>query len=266
VNADFRPAAAPPPAGPTSSAPAPAARAVSAVKVYGRGDAAVRALDGVTLELAAGLFTAIMGPSGSGKSTLLHCLAALDGLTSGRVFLGETELGGLGDRPLTMLRRERIGFIFQGFNLLPALTALDNILLPLRIRGQQPDQTWLDQLVRMTGLGGRLRHRPAELSGGEQQRVAAVRALVSRPEIIYADEPTGNLDRQATQNLLAFLRRAVDGFGQTVVMVTHDPAAAAAADRVVFLADGAVAGELAQPSRDQLLDAVRDLGDAACTG
>ena len=261
MNAYPRPVTALPPAGRVSSALAPAARAVAAVKVYGRGDAAVRALDGVTLELAAGRFTAIMGPSGSGKSTLLHCLAALDNMTSGQVFLGETELGGLGDRRLTLLRRERIGFIFQGFNLLPALTALDNIVLPLRIRGRQPDQAWLDQLVGMTGLGGRLRHRPAELSGGEQQRVAAVRALAGRPEVIYADEPTGNLDRRASENLLAFLRRAVTGLGQTVVMVTHDPAAAAAADRVVFLADGAVAGELAAPSRDQLLDALKDLGD-----
>jgi len=252
--------AAVPAADRASSSLTPGARVVDAVKVYGHGTAAVRALDGVTLELAAGRFTAIMGPSGSGKSTLLHCLAALDSLTSGRVFLGETELGGLSDRRLTLLRRERIGFIFQGFNLLPALTAMDNILLPLRIRGRQPDQAWLDQVVGLTGLGGRLRHRPAELSGGEQQRVAAVRALASQPEVIYADEPTGNLDRRASENLLVFLRRAVTEFRQTVVMVTHDPAAAAAADRVVFLSDGAVAGELAAPSRGQLLDALKDLG------
>jgi len=259
MNAHPRRAAAPP-ADRASSSLAPGARVVDAVKVYGHGTAAVRALDGVTLELAAGRLTAIMGPSGSGKSTLLHCLAALDSLTSGRVFLGETELGGLSDRRLTLLRRERIGFIFQGFNLLPALTAMDNILLPLRIRGRQPDQAWLDQLVGLTGLGGRLHHRPAELSGGEQQRVAAVRALAGRPEVIYADEPTGSLDRQASRNLLVFLRRAVADFGQTVLMVTHDPAAAAAADRVVFLADGTVAGELAEPSRDQVLDALKDLG------
>jgi putative ABC transport system ATP-binding protein len=259
MNANPRRAAAPP-ADPASSGLAPGARVVAGVKVYGHGTAAVRALDGVTLDLAAGRFTAIMGPSGSGKSTLLHCLAVLDSLTSGRVFLGETELGGLSDRRLTLLRRERIGFIFQGFNLLPALTAMDNILLPLRLRGRRPDQAWLDHLIGLTGLGGRLRHRPAELSGGEQQRVAAVRALAGRPEVIYADEPTGNLDRRASENLLVFLRRAVTEFQQTVVMVTHDPAAAAAADRVVFLSDGAVAGELAAPSRDQLLDVLKDLG------
>jgi putative ABC transport system ATP-binding protein len=238
---------------------ASAARAVTAVKVYGQGETAVRALDGVTLDLAAGFFTAIMGPSGSGKSTLLHCLAALDNLTSGQVFLGGTELGGLDDKRLTLLRRERIGFIFQSFNLLPALTASDNITLPLRIRGQAPDQAWIDHLVRIVGLGGRLRHTPAELSGGEQQRVAAVRALASRPEIIYADEPTGNLDRRTSDDLLAFLRRAVTELGQTVVMVTHDPVAAAFADRVVFLADGRVAGDLAEPTRGRVLDAIRDL-------
>jgi len=261
VNADLRSAAVQPPVGSVQSCAAPTARAVAAVKVYGHGDAAVRALNAVTLEVAAGRFTAIMGPSGSGKSTLLHCLAALEGLTSGYVYLGETELGGLGDRQLTLLRRERIGFIFQGFNLLPPLSALDNILLPLRIRGQRPDKAWLDQLVGLTGLGDRLRHRPAELSGGEQQRVAAVRALVGRPEVIYADEPTGNLDRRASENLLAFLRHSVTEFGQTVVMVTHDPAAAAIADRVVFLADGAAVGELAEPSLEQVLDALRDSGD-----
>jgi putative ABC transport system ATP-binding protein len=238
---------------------AAAARAVTAVRIYGHGEATVRALDGVTLDLAAGHFTAIMGPSGSGKSTLLHCLAALDNLTSGQVFLGATELGGLDDKRLTLLRRERIGFIFQSFNLLPALTALDNIMLPLRIRGQTPDQAWIDQLVGIVGLGARLRHRPAELSGGEQQRVAAVRALASRPEVIYADEPTGNLDRRSSDDLLAFLGRAVTEFGQTVVMVTHDPVAAAATNRVVFLADGRVAGELAEPTRDRVLDAIRSL-------
>ena len=202
---------------------APAAQAEEAVKVYGSGQAAVRALDGVTLDLAAGEFTAIMGPSGSGKSTLLHCLAALDSLTSGRVFLGETELGALGDKRLTLLRRERIGFIFQSFNLLPALTALDNITLPARIRGQDPDQAWIDHLSGIVGLRGRLRHTPAELSGGEQQRVAAVRALASRPEVVYADEPTGNLDQRTSGSLLQFLRGAVTDFGQSVVMVTHDP-------------------------------------------
>jgi putative ABC transport system ATP-binding protein len=236
-----------------------AARAVAAVKIYGHGETTVRALDGVTLDLAAGFFTAIMGPSGSGKSTLLHCLAALDNLTSGQIFLGGTELGALDDKQLTLLRRERIGFIFQSFNLLPALTAIDNITLPLRIRGQDPDRAWIDYLIGIVGLGGRLRHTPAELSGGEQQRVAAVRALASRPQVVYADEPTGNLDRRTSDDLLVFLRRAVTEFGQTVVMVTHDPAAAAFADRVVFLADGSVAGELAEPTRDRVLDAVKDL-------
>jgi putative ABC transport system ATP-binding protein len=239
--------------------PARAARAEEAVKVYGSGQAAVRALDGVTLDLAAGAFTAIMGPSGSGKSTLLYCLAALEGLTSGRVFLGGTDLSALDDRRLTLLRRQRIGFIFQSFNLLPALTAIDNITLPLRIRGQVPDQAWIDHLCGITGLRGRLRHTPAELSGGEQQRVAAVRALASRPEIIYADEPTGNLDRSASEGLLQFLRGAVTGFGQTVVLVTHDPVAAAHADRVVFLADGTLAGELTHPTRERVLDAMKEL-------
>jgi putative ABC transport system ATP-binding protein len=239
--------------------PARAARADEAVKVYGSGQAAVRALDGVTLNLTAGRLTAIMGPSGSGKSTLLHCLAALEDLTSGRVFLGETDLGALDDKRLTLLRRDRIGFIFQSFNLLPALTAIDNITLPLRIRGQEPDREWINLLCGITGLRGRLHHTPAELSGGEQQRVAAVRALTSRPDVIYADEPTGNLDRRASANLLQFLRGAVTDLGQTVVMVTHDPVAAAYADRVVFLADGALAGELAEPTRDRVLDAMKEL-------
>ena len=236
-----------------------AARAVSAGRVYGTGNTAVRALDGVTVELAQGAFTAIMGPSGSGKSTLLHCLAALDTLSSGQVFLGETELGVLGDRALTLLRRERIGFIFQAFNLLPTLTAAQNITLPLRIRGQQPDHDRIDHLVEITGLRSRLGHRPAELSGGEQQRVAAVRALAARPEVIYADEPTGNLDRRASEQLLGVLRQAVTELGQTVVMVTHDPAAAAVADRVVFLADGHVAGELSAPAVGSILDVIKEL-------
>jgi putative ABC transport system ATP-binding protein len=243
----------------TAARPAAAARAVAAVKAYRTGPAAVTALDGVTVDLAAGAFTAIMGPSGSGKSTLLHCLAALDTLTSGQVFLGETELGALDDKRLTLLRRERVGFIFQSFNLLPALTAAQNITLPLRIRGQAPDQARIDELVDITGLGGRLQHRPAELSGGEQQRVAAVRALAAAPEVIYADEPTGNLDRRASDDLLAFLRRAVTELGQTVVMVTHDPVAAAHADRVVFLADGRLAGEVAEPDLAGLLDAIQKL-------
>jgi putative ABC transport system ATP-binding protein len=244
---------------PELAVPASAARAVAAVKAYGTGATEVRALDGVTVELARGAFTAIMGPSGSGKSTLLHCLAALDTLTSGQVFLGGTELGALDDKALTLLRRERIGFIFQAFNLLPTLTAAENIALPLRIRGQDPDQARIDQLAGIVGLRGRLRHRPGELSGGEQQRVAAVRALAARPEVIYADEPTGNLDRRASEDLLVFLRRTVTEFGQTVVMVTHDPVAAATSDRVVFLADGRVAGELAGPTVADVLDLIRKL-------
>jgi putative ABC transport system ATP-binding protein len=237
----------------------PAARTIAAVRVYGHGETAVRALDGITLDLAAGQFTAIMGPSGSGKSTLLHCLAALDMLTGGQAFLGSTDLTALTDRQLTMLRRDRVGFIFQSFNLLPALTAIDNIALPLRIRGQRPDQAWIDHLARVVGIQSRLRHRPAELSGGEQQRVAAVRALVGRPDIVFADEPTGNLDRRSSEGLLSFLRAAVSDLGQTIVMVTHDPVAAAVADRIVFIADGRPAGELAQPSPDAVLDAIKDL-------
>jgi putative ABC transport system ATP-binding protein len=239
-----------------------AASAVEAVKVYGSGQAAVRALDGITLEVAAGAFTVIMGPSGSGKSTLLYCLAALESLTSGRVFLGGTDLSALDDKRLTLLRRDHIGFIFQAFNLLPALTAMDNITLPLRIGGQEPDRDWIDQLCGITGLHGRLRRKPSQLSGGEQQRVAAVRALASRPQVIYADEPTGNLDRRASDGLLQLLRTATTSFGQTVVMVTHDPAAAGYADRVVFLADGAVAGELTRPTRERVLDAMKDLESA----
>ena len=249
-------------AAPARRPPCPAARAEEAVKVYGTGPAAVRALDGVTLDLAAEAFTAIMGPSGSGKSTLLYCLAALEGLTSGRVFLGGTDLGTLDDKRLTLLRRERIGFIFQSFNLLPALTAGDNITLPLRIRGQEPDRAWIDHLCGITGLRGRLRHTPAELSGGEQQRVAAVRALASHPEVIYADEPTGNLDRRASDGLLQLLHGAATGFGQTVVMVTHDPVAAAHADQVVFLADGTLAGELTHPTRERVLNAMKELEPA----
>ena len=237
----------------------PAARAIAAIKIYGNGETAVRALDGITLDLAAGCFTAIMGPSGCGKSTLLHCLAALDALTSGQVFLGETDLSALDDRRLTLLRRERIGFILQSLNLLSALSAIDNITLPLRIRGHDLDQPWIDHLVTVAGLGRRLRHRPAELSGGEQQRVAAVRALACRPQIVYADEPTGNLDRRTSDDLLGFLRGAVHDQGQTVVMVTHDPVAAAVADRVVFLADGQVAGDLHEPTLDRVLDTMKEL-------
>ncbi|MDA8342017.1 MAG: ABC transporter ATP-binding protein [Actinomycetota bacterium] len=227
---------------------ATAARAVDAVKVYGAGETEVRALDRVTVEFEAGRFTAIMGPSGSGKSTLLHCLAGLDRLTSGAVFIGATELGTLRDAELTRVRRDRIGFVFQAFNLVPTLTAAENITLPADIAGRQVDAAWRDEVVGVLGIGARLGHRPAELSGGEQQRVAVARALVGRPEVVFADEPTGNLDSRAGAELLGFLAEAVTRYGQSVVMVTHDPVAAGYADRVVFLADGAVVDELADPT------------------
>jgi putative ABC transport system ATP-binding protein len=238
-----------------------AARTNDAVKEYGKGDAMVRALDGITVAFDKSQFSAIMGPSGSGKSTLLHCLAGLDRLTSGTVHIGDIELGSLNDRQLTMLRRVRVGFIFQSFNLVPTLSALDNIVLPLTIAGQKPDAAALAEVVRITGLGDRLKHRPNELSGGQQQRVAAARALASRPEIIFADEPTGNLDSRASTDLLDFLRHAVTELGQTIIMVTHDPLAAAHADRVVFLADGRVVSEMHGPTADTVLDVMRHLGD-----
>jgi len=247
------------PSFPHAGSPA-AARAVDAVKVYGNADATVRALDSVNVELAPGQFTAIMGPSGSGKSTLLHCLAGLDTLTSGSIAIGDTVLGTLRERQLTRLRRDRIGFVFQAFNLLPTLTAAENITLPLALAGRRPDQAWFDTVIDVVGLRDRLGHRPAELSGGQQQRVAAARALVSRPEIIFADEPTGNLDSRAGGELLAFVRRAVDGFGQTIVMVTHDPVAAAYADRIVFLADGRVVDEMFDPTAERAIDHMKQLG------
>ncbi|WP_246843276.1 ABC transporter ATP-binding protein [Allokutzneria sp. NRRL B-24872] len=237
-----------------------AARTVGLVKVYGSGEAAVRALDGVDLDIHAGKFTAIMGPSGSGKSTMMHCLAGLDAASGGGVLLGTTDLTTLSDRDLTTLRRDRIGFVFQSFNLLPQLTALQNILLPLELAGRQPDKQWLDMLVGVLGLGQRLGHRPSELSGGQQQRVAVARALVTRPEVVFADEPTGNLDSRSGHELLNLLRRSVHEFGQTVVMVTHDPVAATFADRVVLLADGKLAGEIFRPTQDSVLDALRRLG------
>jgi putative ABC transport system ATP-binding protein len=243
----------------------PAARAVNAVKLYGTAETSVRALDGVNVDFAAGCFTAIMGPSGSGKSTLLHCLAGLDTLSSGSIAIGDTILGTLRERQLTRLRRDRIGFIFQAFNLLPTLTAAENITLPLALAGRKPDQAWFDTVVDVVGLRDRLTHRPAELSGGQQQRVAAARALVSRPEIILADEPTGNLDSRAGGELLAFMRRAVDGFGQTIVMVTHDPVAAAHADRIVFLADGKVVDEMIEPTAERAIDHMKHL-DMNSTG
>jgi putative ABC transport system ATP-binding protein len=237
-----------------------AARIIDGVKVYGTGAAAVRALDGISAEFVAGKFTAIMGPSGSGKSTLLHCLAGLDRLTSGQVEIGGVGLGDLSDKAMTLLRRERIGFVFQAFNLVPTLTARENVLLPLTLGGKRPDAAWLTELVRTLGIADRLEHRPAELSGGQQQRVATARALVTRPELVFADEPTGNLDSKSATELLTQIRRAVDEYHQTVVMVTHDPRAAAHADRVLFLADGRVVRELLDPTADRVLDAIRELG------
>ena len=238
-----------------------AARVVDLTKVYGSGDAEVRALDGVSLELFAGEFTAVMGPSGSGKSTLMHCCAALDVPTTGQVFVGDTEIGGLSDKRLTHLRRERIGFVFQSFNLVPTLTAEENILLPLSIAGRKPDREWYDTVVATVNLGDRLRHRPNQLSGGQQQRVAVARALTSRPDIVFADEPTGNLDSRSGAEVLTLLRSSVKDHGQTTVMVTHDPVAAAYTDRVVFLADGRIVDELRDPDREQVLNKMQELAD-----
>jgi putative ABC transport system ATP-binding protein len=238
-----------------------AARAAEAVKVYGRGATEVRALDGVSIGFHAGKLTAIMGPSGSGKSTLLHCLAGLDALTSGTVFIGDTDLTTLSDNELTRLRRDRIGFVFQAYNLIPTLTAEENITLPLALAGRKPDRDWLAALVTSLGIADRLRHRPSELSGGQQQRVASARAMVTRPELIFADEPTGNLDSRSATELLELTRAAVDGFGQTVVMVTHDPRAASYADRVVFLADGRIVHELEHPTLNGILDELKALGE-----
>ncbi len=234
-----------------------AARAVDLSKVYGEGDTRVTALDRVSIEFAAGQFTAIMGPSGSGKSTLMHCMAGLDTVSSGSARIGDTELGGLKDKQLTRLRRDQIGFVFQSFNLLPTLTALENITLPMDIAGRKPDRAWLDQVVSTVGLGNRLSHRPSQLSGGQQQRVACARALAGRPSIIFADEPTGNLDSRSGAEILSFLRSSVQELGQTVVMVTHDPAAASYADRVVFLADGRIVDEMYGPTADSVLDRMR---------
>jgi putative ABC transport system ATP-binding protein len=238
----------------------PAARIISGTKVYGTGPTAVRALDAISAEFAAGAFTAIMGPSGSGKSTLLHCLAGLDRLTSGQVLIGDDELSGLDDKAMTLLRRERIGFVFQAFNLVPTLTARENVILPLTLGGKKPDRAWLAELAAALGITDRLAHRPAELSGGQQQRVATARALITRPDLIFADEPTGNLDSKSATELLTQIRRAVDEYGQTVVMVTHDPLAAGYADRVLFLADGRVVRELPAPTADRVLDVIRELG------
>jgi putative ABC transport system ATP-binding protein len=236
-----------------------AARAVGLSKTYGIGQASVQALDDVSVDFASGEFTAVMGPSGSGKSTLMHCMAALDDATSGQVFIGDDDLTQLNDKALTLLRRDRIGFVFQAYNLVPTLTAGENITLPVDIAGAPVDREWFDTVVSAIGLGDRLEHRPSELSGGQQQRVACARALVSRPAIVFADEPTGNLDSQASAEVLGFLRRSVDDFHQTVVMVTHDPVAAAYTDRVVFLGDGRVVDELRDPSADDVLEEMKKL-------
>jgi putative ABC transport system ATP-binding protein len=236
-----------------------AARAVDLYKVYGSGDAEVVALGGVTVDFQAERFTAIMGPSGSGKSTLLHCMAGLDAPTSGRVFIGDVDLTTLSEKQLTLLRREKVGFVFQAYNLVPTLTAAENITLPLDIAGHKPDRGWFDTVVDAVGLRSRLGHRPNELSGGQQQRVAGARALVSKPEIVYADEPTGNLDSKSGAELLSFLRSAVDDHGQTIVMVTHDPSAASFADRVVFLSDGHVVDEMRDPTSERVLDRLKSL-------
>jgi putative ABC transport system ATP-binding protein len=234
-----------------------AARATELSKIYGQGETQVVALDRVSVDFPRGRFTAIMGPSGSGKSTLMHCVAGLDSFSSGSVRIGDTELGALKDRQLTRLRRDKIGFIFQAFNLLPTLTALENITLPMDIAGRKPDKAWLDSVIGMVGLSGRLAHRPAQLSGGQQQRVAVARALASKPEIIFGDEPTGNLDSRSGAEVLGFLRNSVRELGQTVVMVTHDPVAAAYADRVVFLADGRIVDEVYGPTADSVLDRMK---------
>jgi putative ABC transport system ATP-binding protein len=236
-----------------------AARAVDVWKVYGSGEAQVNALAGVSVELEKGRFTAIMGPSGSGKSTLMHCLAGLDAVTRGQVYVGDTKITDLSDRGLTNLRRNKVGFIFQQFNLLPTLTAEENILLPLSIGGRKADPDWYNTVIDTVGLRDRLSHRPSQLSGGQQQRVACARALVSRPEVIFADEPTGNLDSRSGAEVLSFLRNSVRDFGQTIVMVTHDPVAASYADRVVFLADGHIVDELYAPTADAVLDRLKRL-------
>jgi putative ABC transport system ATP-binding protein len=249
--------ATPPPPSTLSAA----AGATDARKTYGIGDAVVHALDGVSVTFEPGRFTAIMGPSGSGKSTLMQCMAGLDRLSSGRAFVGDVDLSDLNEKGLTRLRRDRIGFVFQAFNLIPTLTAAENITLPMDLAGRKPDRDWFDHVVSTVGLGDRLGHRPAELSGGQQQRVAVARALAGRPDIIFADEPTGNLDSRTGGEILRFMADAVVEMGQTIVMVTHDPVAASWADRVVFLADGRIVGDLYDPTADSVFDRMRNLGD-----
>ncbi|WP_371579700.1 ABC transporter ATP-binding protein [Streptomyces sp. NBC_01314] len=244
--------------GGTGGTTAVAARARQVVKAYGSGETRVVALDHVDVDIARGQFTAIMGPSGSGKSTLMHCLAGLDNVTSGQIYLDDTEITGLKDKKLTRLRRDRIGFIFQAYNLLPTLNAIENITLPMDIAGRKPNKEWLGRVVDTVGLSDRLKHRPTQLSGGQQQRVAVARALAARPEIIFGDEPTGNLDSRAGAEVLGFLRRSVDELGQTMVMVTHDPVAASYADRVLYLADGRIVDEMLKPTADAVLDRMKD--------
>ncbi len=246
--------------GDNTTATVAAARMTDGTKVYGSDDTEVRALDGVTVDFEQGKFTAIMGPSGSGKSTLMHCVAGLDDLTSGSVHIGDVELGSLSDRDLTLLRRDKVGFVFQAYNLLPTLTAAENTTLPLDLAGRRPDSGWMDQVVKAIGIADRLKHRPDELSGGQQQRVAVARALVSQPEIVFADEPTGNLDSKTGEEVLDFLRAAVEDLGQTMVMVTHDAGAAARAHRVLFLADGRIVDEMVEPTPDRILDHIKGLG------
>jgi putative ABC transport system ATP-binding protein len=243
-----------------------AARAVGVTKIYGEGTTRVVALDQVNAELGRGEFTAIMGPSGSGKSTLMHCLAGLDNVTEGTVYIGETNVTQLDDKALTILRRDRVGFVFQSFNLVPTLTAIENIRLPLDLAGRDPDKQWLDTVIDTIGLRDRLSHRPAQLSGGQQQRVACARAMASRPDVIFADEPTGNLDSRSSAEVLSFLRKSVDETGQTVVMVTHDPTAASYADRALFLADGRISDDMARPTAAKVLDRMKRLDTASPAG
>jgi putative ABC transport system ATP-binding protein len=247
----------PPPPAPGGAA----ARAIDAVKIYGQGDTKVTALDGVSVDFERGRFTAIMGPSGSGKSTLMHCMAGLDTLSDGRVFIGDVDLSQLSEKDLTLLRRDQVGFVFQAFNLVPTLTAIENIRLPLTLARREGDREWIDMVIKTVGLGDRLEHRPSELSGGQQQRVAVARALASRPAIIFADEPTGNLDSRTGAEILGFMQRAVRELAQTIVMVTHDPGAASYSDRVVFLADGKIVDEMLDPTAQRVLDRMKSLGD-----
>jgi putative ABC transport system ATP-binding protein len=248
------------PRGDASPSTVPAARAIDLVKTYGKGDAIVHALDGINVEFESGRFTAVMGPSGSGKSTLMHCMAGLDTPTSGRTFVGDTEIGRLDDAGLTQMRRDQVGFVFQSFNLVPTLNARENITLPCDLAKTKVDPEWFDYLVAQLGIGDRLSHRPSEMSGGQQQRVACARALIARPDLIFADEPTGNLDSNSSAEMLAFLRRSVTDMRQSIVMVTHDARGAAYADRVVFLADGSVVGELLAPTADSVLERMKQLG------